>query len=265
MMDLKRLFSILLLICGCSALAFSQRLELGLNAGAAGYIGDFNQDNLLQLNGPSGGIFGRVNIDPYWGVGLHYNFGKIKGDDILSNDASIRARNLNFRTTLHELSIQGNLNFLDIYAPGSKKRVSPFLFLGIGGVIFNPKFEDDSGLHKLRPYNTEGMATIYKNYALTIPYGVGVKYKKNENWTLFSQIGYRTTFTDYLDDVSGRYPERTVWNGLPNTYNEYLSYGSLYSSFQPGDQRGDFRKFDSYLFVNIGISYTFVGPKCFTF
>ena len=30
----------------------------------------------------------------------------------------------------------------------------------------------------------------------------------------------------------------------------------------PGTQRGDFRKKDSYLFVGITLSYTFVSQKC---
>jgi hypothetical protein len=31
----------------------------------------------------------------------------------------------------------------------------------------------------------------------------------------------------------------------------------------PNTQRGDFRKRDTYMFVGIGITYTFVSQKCF--
>ncbi|MGF1924541.1 MAG: DUF6089 family protein, partial [Bacteroidia bacterium] len=118
----------------------------------------------------------------------------------------------------------------------------------------------------LRDLLTEGQTERYRNYAPVVIYGAGVKYKKNDNWTLFGQVGYRTTFTDYLDDVSGVYPDNSsTWGpslNVSDRSSEVVTSGSIFTA---GDQRGDFRKRDTYLFVNIGISYTFVSQKCFTF
>jgi len=258
-------------LCGISAKA--QVFEVGAIAGGAGYLGDLNQNKPLKISGMSAGAFVKVNIDPYWAVGLHYNYGKIKGDDTKSSNQHFRNRGLNFSTALNEVSLQVDFNFFEYFAGGGTKNFSPYIFTGIGGVLYNPtaRYRNIAGLedrkYYLRDYYTEGQNVPYRNYAITIPYGVGVKVKLKENWGLFSQIGYRTAHTDYLDDVSGLYPGITHWDNEPNPMiNKLLSNPSNPTStdFQY-TQRGDFRKRDTYMFVGIGISYTFVSQKCYTF
>ncbi|HTM98164.1 MAG TPA: DUF6089 family protein [Pedobacter sp.] len=272
-MQYKKLILSFFILISAKNFTYAQRAEIGVNAGGAGYIGEFNQFNPVKISGLNAGIYARLNIDPHWGIGIHYNYGKIKGDDARSNNAELRNRNLNFHTSLNELAFIGNLNFFDMYSPGSRKRISPYLFLGIGGVIFEPKATWGKRDIELREYNTEALSKLYRNYAMTIPYGAGIKYKKSENITLFGQIGYRTVFTDYLDDVSGVYAAPSQWNEK-NSFNPTISEQlgdrswdpyTAQKLYKPGDQRGDFRKRDTYVFVNIGISYTFVSQKCFTF
>lgn len=271
-MQLRKILILLIYVLGTTQLIYAQRAEFGINAGAAGYMGDLNQFNPIKLSGPNLGAFGRINFDPHWGLGLHYNWGRIQAEDAKSNDLNLISRNLSFRTSLHEVAFIGNFNFLDMYSPGSRRRVSPYLFVGAGGLIFKPNYiyrspDGSKTLYPLRELNTEDLPSVYKNYAIVIPYGAGVKYKKSENWTLFGQIGYRTVFTDYLDDVSGVYPVGNVRDPKSNIELSDRS-GEVNGGtriYRPGDQRGDFRKRDTYLFVNIGISYTFVSQKCFTF
>ncbi|MES2653847.1 MAG: DUF6089 family protein [Bacteroidota bacterium] len=268
-MQYKKLILSCFLSIGLLSFAYAQRAEIGVNAGGAGYIGDLNQFNPLKISGLNGGIYGKINFDPYWGLGFHYNYGQIKAEDVHSNNLAQQQRNLNFKTSLNELAFIGSFNFFDMYSPGSRKRVTPFVFAGGGGVIFKTVVKYNGEWQKdvvLRKFMTEGQADPYRNYSPVVIYGAGVKYKKDENWTLFGQIGYRTTFTDYLDDVSGVYPlVEGKWGGvnLSDRSGEVSSSGV--GIFKPGDQRGDFRKRDTYLFVNIGISYTFVSQKCFTF
>lgn len=264
-----------LVLFGCSGLVRAQTLELGLSGGGAGYIGDLNQDKLLKLSGMNAGAYVKLNIDPYWAVGLHYNYGKIKADDLKSDNAQFRDRGLNFKTALNEVSVQVDFNFLNYFAGGGTKDFTPYIFTGIGGVFYSPKAKYPNipalgdQYYNLRYYQTEGQSEPYKNYALAIPYGVGVKLRLKENWGLFSQIGYRTAFTDYLDDVSGRYPDPNVWNTQGKTEiptRMLLSNPSVQPPYGDiGVQRGDFRKRDTYMFVGIGISYTFVSQKCYTF
>ncbi|MBC8987395.1 outer membrane beta-barrel protein [Pedobacter sp. N36a] len=254
--------------------AFAQNLEFGLIAGGAGYMGDLNQSKPLKISGLSAGANVKVNFDPYWTLGLHYTYGKIKENDLHSDNVQFQQRRLNFKSTLNELSLQVDFNFFEYFAGGGTKNFTPYIFAGIGGVWFNPigKYNLSSNPgekeYELRFYRTEGQKDAYRNVALTVPYGVGFKVRLKENWGLFSQIGYRTAYTDYLDDVSGRYPSADFADGdTPEVgpIRRQLADPSLPVTNLYGTQRGDLRKRDTYMFVGIGISYTFVSQKCYTF
>ena len=271
----KLRYAILLLLIYLSSVVNGQTFELGAFAGGAGYIGDLNPDKHLKLSGLSAGGYLKYNFDPYWTLGFHYGYGKIKADDLKSDHEQFRERGLNFSTTLNELSVQVDFNFLEYFAGGGRKNITPYVYTGVGGVFYSPKasYPNDpllgNEVYRLRFYATEGQSAAYRNYALVIPYGLGMKVRLKENWGLFSQIGYRTTYTDYLDDVSRNYanPDTGNWpddSNLPirtrlGNPSDTPGYGI------PGTQRGDFRKRDTYMFVGIGISYTFVSQKCYTF
>ncbi|WP_316787238.1 DUF6089 family protein [Pedobacter frigiditerrae] len=255
---------------GYSVLA--QQVEVGINAGGASYLGDLNQYNPVKISGIAAGAFAKLNFDPHFGLGLHYNYGKVKATDSHSSNAQFRDRNLSFYTPLNELSLLLDFNLFDLYSYGPKRRFTPYIFAGIGAVIFQPKTEYKDEEYLLRLYNTEGQSESYKSCTITIPYGVGARYKLKNNWTVFSQIGYRSPLTDYIDDVSSVYPKVNAWTGTSSANPSISKALSDRSGEQtgvylgnPGTQRGDFRKRDNYMFVGIGISYTFVSQKCFTF
>lgn len=249
--------------------AKAQAWELGIQGGGAAYMGDLNPTNPLKLSGVSMGAFIKANFDPYWSLGFHYYGGKIKADDAESPHPQFRQRNLSFYNKLHEVSLMVDFNFLDYFAGGGFKRFSPYLYTGIGTVIFNPKTEYQGREYELPLYTTEGQSKSYKTYALSIPYGVGVKYNFGGNFTLLGNIGYRNAHTDYLDDVNGSYPDMAVFanNGTVGQIQTALSdrSGEITGVYigSKGTQRGDFRKRDTYMFVGIGITYTFVSQKCF--
>lgn len=247
--------------------AKAQVWEVGVQAGGAGYMGDLNPTQPLKISGPSFGGFAKINFDPNWALSLNYNFGKIKADDAKSSNAGFRERNLSFSNKLHEFSLMVDFNFFDYFAGGGFSKFSPYLFAGIGGVIFKPKTVYQGKEYDLASYYTEGKA--YKTYALSIPFGAGVKYRISERWSLMSNIGYRNAYTDYLDDVSGLYPDASKLSSDPTIrqMQQILSDRSgevtgVYTG-APNTQRGDFRKRDTYMFVGIGITYTFVSQKCF--
>jgi opacity protein-like surface antigen len=249
---------------------FAQQLEVGISAGGASYLGDLNQYDPLKISGLSAGAYLKLNFNSFLGLGFHYNYGKIKATDANSSNEQFRDRNLNFYTPLNEVSLLLAVNLFDLYSYGPKRRFTPYIFAGIGAVIFEPKTKYNDQEFLLRNYSTEGQSKIYKGYTITIPYGVGGRYKIKDSWTIFSQIGYRSPLTDYLDDVSGVYPtasqlDNSLSPGLSRALSDRSGEETGIYLGDPGTQRGDFRKRDNYMFVGIGISYTFVSQKCYTF
>jgi len=269
MLYLKNIFFSFFLVL-TSFIGQAQQLEIGANVGGASYLGDLNQYNPAKISGVAAGVFAKVNFNPYVAVGLHYNYGKIEADDAKSSHQQFVDRNLKFITPLHEISALVELNLFDLTAYYRNTRFTPYLFVGVGTVIFNPKAIYKEETYELPILRTEGQSEAYKTAALTFPYGAGIKYKLKNNWTVFSQVGYRSPLTDYLDDVSGVYPDPSFFS-LASTPSASRIFSDRSNEFtgvslgKAGTQRGDFRKRDNYMFVGIGISYTFVSQKCFTF
>ena len=81
-------------LCLFSATAVAQVMELGVNAGASGYMGDLNPKDPFDFSGAAFGAFVKGNLDPYWAIGIHYNHGKVKDNDATSSNPDFRSRNL---------------------------------------------------------------------------------------------------------------------------------------------------------------------------
>ncbi|WP_158796808.1 DUF6089 family protein [Pedobacter sp. L105] len=264
-MGIKKILSVVLFFLLPWA-ALAQTTEVGVNVGASGYMGDLNTSNPFDFSGAAFGAYVKKNLNPYWGVGIYYEHGRVKANDATSSDASFRSRNLNFTTPLNELSLQVDFNFLDYFAGGGTKNFTPYIFTGVGGVLFNPKATYQNQEYELRYYHTEGVN--YKNYAMSIPYGVGMKYRISDHLGLFTQMGYRTAFTDYLDDVGDKYPVVSVYGKVDAAHPQEINLSDpsqLLHTHNPGGQRGDYNKHDTYFFLHVGISYTFLSDKCYAF
>ena len=257
-------FVIFLLLLFISFNLQAQTWEVGGSIGAAGYMGDLNTSNPLKPTGVSLGVFVQRNFDGYFSAKLNYDFGQIAGADSTSSNPQIRARNLSFTDNLNELSLIGEFNFFKYIPEAGQNRFTPFIYAGIGVVGYNPQATYGGQTYDLRPLMTEGESKPYSSLAFTVPYGAGVKYNFSGKWNFIADIGYRNPTTDYLDDVSGKYPDRAK---LSSPIAQALSdrSGELTGIYigSPGSQRGDLRPKDTYWFVNISISFTLVSSKCY--
>jgi hypothetical protein len=255
----------ILFFLGNTACACAQTWEVGVTGGAMGYMGDLNQSNPLALNNPALGLVVKRNIDSYWAIRFSVLQGKISDDESKSKYQQEIDRNLSFYSPITEGSALIELNFFDYGFEYLQKRFTPFLFAGIALSGFNPKVDYGGNTYELKYYKTEGQPEEYKTITYSVPFGAGVKYNFGRYLNIIGEIGYRNTNTDYLDDVSGVYPAITdLQEADPNktALRSALSDRSTNKIGAAGTQRGDFRKKDSYLFVGITLSYTFVSQKC---
>ncbi|HZY36521.1 MAG TPA: DUF6089 family protein [Mucilaginibacter sp.] len=240
----------------------AQNWEFGGGVGAAGYMGDLNISDPIKPSGPSFGIFAKYNFNGYLAIRANYGYGIISAADSNSSNAQFRQRNLSFTTTLSEVSVMAEFNFMNYIPQVGKNRYTPYVYLGVAAVNYNPTTVYNGQKYDLRPLETEGQKKPYPNTAFGFPYGAGLKYNISGSVTLGFEIGYRTPNTDYLDDVGGYY----AFAGH-NTLQEQLSDRSgektgVYIG-SPGTQRGDGNPRDTYFFSWFTISYTFISKKCY--
>jgi len=195
--------------------AAAQRLQLNLLGGFSNYSGDITQANFSfrQAQGVVG-IGASYYVKPRLAVRLDYNSGRVKADDKLNGPIELQQRNLNFTSTIKDLSLRLEYDVNDF----SYHAISPYVFGGFSGFKYNPYTTDETGAKVyLRPLSTEGQGLaaypdrkVYSKYGLAILAGGGIKYALSDDITLGFELGYRKTNTDYLDDVSSTYVDEAT-------------------------------------------------------
>lgn len=251
----------------------AQEWEFGTMVGSMGYIGELNRHNPLKFTDPGFSINVRYAFTPFSGLKLAFTQGSIQGDDANSTQAFEKARNLSFSSNITELSLNYEYYFFP-FSPGTnKERFTPYVFAGIAGFMFDPKAEFNGSTYYLRELGTEGQGTTlnssskYSNLNISIPFGIGAKYNFADNFNLGFELGYRNTYTDYLDDISKNYVDKTVLTATNGQLATSLSdrSGEINNGINLGEaytQRGDASRRDFYMFAGITLSYTLTPIKC---
>jgi len=193
-----------------------------------------------------------------------------------------KARNLDFRSKIIEGSAMVEVYptvFLEDESDDVTGRLRPYGVIGLGAYHFNPQgsYRNQYGdvvWVDLKPLHTEGEGFAEypgrKNYSLTqlnIPMGAGVKYFFSENLNISFEIIHRKLFTDYLDDVSGRYIDPTLFDKYLSPSQaviaKYMSNKSAQGYNTPGygknDKRGDPTQNDAYFTAQFKIGFRIKG------
>ena len=279
---------------------FSKRKKyntVGFSLNAMNYFGDVTPTTSftsLRFGGtrPNVGVSISRRFYPRVSGKLALSYGRITGDDALAanqNDGNAKYRynrNMNFQNDILELAgtvvvdlIENRNNYL------KRPDFVPFVFAGVAGFYHNPKGLNASGTYvDLQPLKTEGQASTYSKTQISIPFGGGVRYRINRNFDAALEIGWRKTFTDYLDDVSGRYAPAgslttadAVYFGGGNPISAapglnggtFLTNGAgitryrdgEFTSFDaPGSKRGTNNKTDWYIVTGVSLNYI-LTPK----
>ncbi len=204
---MKKWITILIFSLG-SVGAFAQMYyDIGLFLGTSYYLGDINPDRHFYTPylKPAGGLSFRINFDPRWAWKQSIRIGQISADDADSETDFQQTRNLNFYSPVYELTSTVEFNFLRFDPWKNTDWFTPYTYAGIGFFYMNPKTELEGNTYVLKDHKTEG--TDYSNIQFAIPFGVGFKIKASSRVFIELEWGMRKTFTDYMDDVSGNYPD----------------------------------------------------------
>ncbi|MFM9944885.1 MAG: DUF6089 family protein [Bacteroidia bacterium] len=248
--------------------SFAQKWELGGMIGASNYNGDLAREIVLRETHLAGGGFFRYNFGKYFSLKTGVQVGSISGND--KNFAENKYRNLSFKSTITEFSSVMEINFKPFGAQVRTESFTPFVELGVGLFHFNPKAKYNGDWFNLHNLRTEGQTSkeMYKLTQLSIPFGMGLKWSVNDNFTLGFEFVYRKTFTDYLDDVSTTYPSLPEHTKTFGPLSAALSDRSaeVEGVAEPlstaGDMRGDPGLKDWYFFTMFSFSYRFTPIVC---
>lgn len=267
-------------------------IELGGSVGAMNCLTDvggrkgigkkFVKDLNLGKTQLAGSFYISANYKYAVSLRAEATFGQLKADDKVLESVKATTygryeRNLSFRTNISEFMLAAEIHPLFIFIPKDNDdwtppMFSPYLLAGVGFFHFNPQAQLNGKWVDLQPLSTEGQGfkeysdrKPYKLSQMNFPVGLGVRYELSSVLNLRAEFVYRILNTDYLDDVSTTYID-------PSVYQNYFTGGKLTNALllndrqyeldpthitEPGDQRGNPAKKDSYFSFNVKIGYTF--------
>lgn len=209
----------------------------------------------------------------------HLSYGVVHGSDANTENIYRRDRNLHFRSTIIEFNTVAEISIINekLTHKYNLKRRSGFslknlntnlyVFMGYGFFYFNPKAKYNGKWVALQPLGTEGQGLMetrqkYKRVSACIPFGFGFRYFINRYWGIGIEYGGRYTYTDYIDDVSTTYVNNQWLRNERGNEAADLADPSFIDGenligqpYGGGDQRGNPKYDDFYMFTQITVSY----------
>ncbi|MEM6398151.1 MAG: DUF6089 family protein [Bacteroidota bacterium] len=248
-------------------------IEIGPWVGTSFYLGDLNTNFRLNRPNLAGGFGLRYNFNSRLATKVSFNYGHIEAYDSDSDNPFEQRRNLSFQSDIFEGTLQFEFNFLP-YIHGSKEYFfTPYVFGGVTVFNYNPQTRTDDGeLVDLRGLGTEGQLRGEEYYILStaLAYGIGFKFDLSYRWSVDMHAGFRNVATDYLDDVSTVYPDRSDLRSIRvedgplalELYDRTIFDDGFPPRDREGEQRGDDTNNDRYFFLGVGLNYYFGELQC---
>lgn len=248
----------------------AQNSEVGACVGTMFYLGELNPSKLFAQPKLAAGLVYRYNISPRWAIKADFMFGKVSGSDSATNNGF--ERNLSFTSPITEFSVVGELNFLQLYTSVGKNHFAPYIFAGVTVFSFDPMAKYKNGMeYELQSLGTEGQGLegMPKKYSLThfaIPFGIGFRFNIGRYVSIGAEWSMRYTFTDYLDDVGGKYYDNELLRerrgdiiaDMADRTPELVGpEGEPLPLHQAGEQRGNPTTHDLYSFAGATVTVKF--------
>jgi len=256
---------------GLSTFSFGQDLSIGFFGGKSSYLGEmqyeyFNRDeSKLALGGSI-----TANFSDHFGLKAEYIHSTISGNDANLVEPELKARNLHFETSLQEISLIMEITLAKFGKNQNKPLARTYLFGGVGGLLFNPRANYNGELVDLRPLATEGQLLdpkigTYSNTTLVYPFGIGFQIHFTQRLSIGTELKLRYNKTDYLDDISGAYPDiKALAASNPTAAALSFRTPELYENYDHnpvGELRGDDKKYDQYFFFGGTVSYKILRAR----
>lgn len=230
-------------------------------------ISDIDAGNLLaysvgigatSYSGDVAGGKGSMYFRPAFSAGINYRFNpRFSINPTLTylrfyaEDAH-QSRNLGFYSNNFELSarLHGDVFPFKVHYH-ERKKVTPYGFIGIGLLYFNPKTDYNGETYNLRKEMTEGVK--YSPVTFVVPLGVGLRYSMHHGFEVAVEGNLTKAFSDYLDDVSQeKYVDVTKDNNIKTSLHDRSGMGLFKYN---GAKRGNPAKKDAYSLIEVKVIY----------
>lgn len=192
-------FCVTLLLPGPVKAQEDYRFDIGVGFGMTGYLGDANSSNLWKNPGIDGELLFRYILNPRWNFKTNFYVGTLSGDSSQMKNVFPEGATYKFKSTFYELGEMVEFHFFN-YGMGETyrklKRFTPYITAGLGVTAWN---SDKFGA------------------ALTIPFGIGFKFKPALRWNLGLEFLMKKTFTDRLDSSELKDPLGIKSDFMKNT------------------------------------------------
>ncbi len=213
-----------------------EKIGLGFLGGTSYYIGDLNPKKVFYKSDLAFGAYVRYSLNSRLAFrgGVYYL--TLKGDYGQPGVLFPQGKDINYRFTRNMLdaSVLLEMNFLPYDLKGSKvNKFTPYLAVGLGSSIYKRFLQD---------IKNNSNKTVF---ILSLPVGVGVKYKLTKKIRVGFDWMFYKTFSDDID---------VVGNNLP------INPGDPYA-FKKGNSIGNN---DWYSFAGVSVTIGLFGkkPKC---
>jgi hypothetical protein len=226
--------------------------------GTTTYYGDLCDRYDCMVFRPNFGIGYAYRWDRNLSVRAEVNYYRLYSNDYYAY------RNFSFRSGNVEAYVAAVYDIFPFHQRFKKrKRITPYVFGGIGLTYFNPHAKYQGKWVALEPLHTEGHG--YSRVTGMIPFGFGGKIKSGKGFDYYLEAGYRKTFSDHIDDVSshnfqpiGSFSDPTAAalsnrTGEPDAvvHNPDGKVGDNYKGY-----RGNPHKKDGYFIFQVKVVYT---------
>lgn len=154
----------------------------------------FMLDNQFNTTNIAVGLFARKRLDKHFAVNGSLDYAGLSGSDLYSPGTSRFNRGKSFTNKIVELSAK-----CEYFLPKNKRLHSPldyFGYAGLGVFYQNPKVVDSNPEEAII---SSTQPVKFSKIQLTMPIGIGFYYTFPNYLRVGMDIGYRKTFTDYMD------------------------------------------------------------------
>jgi hypothetical protein len=201
----------------CCVLFLAQKLDaqkkadIGIQLGAASYMGDLNPSNPLKSPNLSFGVNYRYNFNPRYLIKASSSYVSLSASDPgYTTNNYYQGLSDNFTAKLIDIDVQFEFNFLPFTFAERKVGFTPYLSAGFGSalVLSGPK----------------------GGYYPTLPFAIGFKWNRKRQWSYGIEWNFRKLFSDSFDGISNHLQGKDSAPIVNN--NDWYSYIGVFLAYK---------------------------------